>query len=449
MIFWQVIPVMEILVSSVRYREEIESFNLQILCRFIEEKIIDENQPKDFIVTPDFYGGWEGMGREIREFYTRQLNTLPLSYTRRTGNPVDDPEDLIHTAKMVIEESLVTPIGRRCSMVDDFLTTTWNVSTEFLDTLVESRLLRKELRLDDYYYEITHDTLLPAIIESRDLRRKQEKADEERKRLQDQLDKEAERRREIEKELETVREKRRLARKVGILSTISLVLALAFGIWFMWQWVGSLREDFKLAEDNFSEEFFDSALSSYENIADNKLKCTALRMLDGIEVGDRVIEADSFRVQYQIVTSYMEAGDSLFFLKDYANALDAYRLAEKSLREYEAMNYQLPQRSKYTSSWRINPAKIRAQSATLALRIESNRNTLIDQFKISQRDAETFIEARVWGQALRNLREMEALLPSNESDQEALRKALNLVSLTPQEYVDMEISRCKSELFYN
>ena len=113
------------------------------------------------------------------------------------------------------------------------------------------------------------------------------------------------------------------------------------------------------------------------------------------------------------------------------------------------MNYQLPQRSKYTSSWRINPAKTRAQSATLALRIESNRNTLIDQFKISQRDAETFIEARVWGQALRNLREMEALLPSNESDQEALRKALNLVSLTPQEYVDMEISRCKSELFYN
>ena len=57
-------------------------------------------------------------------------------------------------------------------MVDDFLTYNWNVTHDFLDTLVDSRLLRKELRLDDYYYEISHDTLLPAIIESRDKRRR-------------------------------------------------------------------------------------------------------------------------------------------------------------------------------------------------------------------------------------------------------------------------------------
>ena len=431
--------------TSGRFREEIESFNLQILCRFIEEKIIEENREPGFEVTPAFYGSWDGMEREIKEFYTKQLRSSPLAYTRRTGKTVEDPNEFILTARMLIEESLVTPIGRRCSMVDDFLSATWNVSTDFLDTLVESRLLRKELRLDDYYYEITHDTLLPAIIESRDRRREQERADLEKAELQERLQDEADRRKAIEAELESVREKRRLARKVGILSSISFVLALAFAVWFSRNWINSLRDDITLAERNFQNESFDAAISSYSNLAENPLKTFALKRLIRRDPAYLLEEAKRFNALYDSTTTYLVSGDSLFFQKEYAYALNHYRIASKHHQQYGMRNYATSISGQDTT-WRIRLAKVRERDNTLDLRIESNRNTLIDQFKISQRDAETFIEARVWGQALRNLRDMEKLLPIDQSDQDSLKATLNLVNQTPPEYVDYEIRKCKAHL---
>ncbi|MCB0576291.1 MAG: hypothetical protein KDC61_17180, partial [Saprospiraceae bacterium] len=61
------------------------------------------------------------------------------------------------------------------------------VDQEFLDVLVDSRLLRKENRLEDFYYEISHDTLLPAVIESRDKRRQQERAAKEKEEYEAKL----------------------------------------------------------------------------------------------------------------------------------------------------------------------------------------------------------------------------------------------------------------------
>ncbi|MBK7939590.1 MAG: hypothetical protein IPJ82_22000 [Lewinellaceae bacterium] len=108
-------------VSFLKKKDEIESFNLQILCQYVEEKIIAEAKTEGFEVTPGFYGGQSGLEHEIRDFYQKQLQTLPEAFARKTGQQLTDRQETIETVKRLIEESLVTPNDRRCSMVDDYL----------------------------------------------------------------------------------------------------------------------------------------------------------------------------------------------------------------------------------------------------------------------------------------------------------------------------------------
>ena len=78
----------------------------------------------------------------------------------------------------------------------------------------------------------------------------------------------------------------------------------------------------------------------------------------------------------------------------------------------------------------------------LVKRKENALQTLIREFKISQRDYEVFNEAKVWGQALRNLQRMHSLLPQDPADQLALQKVLQLN--TPiGKYVGAKIAECK------
>jgi hypothetical protein len=65
------------------------------------------------------------------------------------------------------------------------------VTTDLLDALERQRLVRKEPRLESFYYEISHDTLLAPIVKSRRAREAEEEkaraaaelAEERRKRI--------------------------------------------------------------------------------------------------------------------------------------------------------------------------------------------------------------------------------------------------------------------------
>ncbi len=431
---------------ALKKQDEIESFNLQILCQNVEGNIISQQQPAGFEVIPDFYGGHEGLEEEIRDFYQKQLQQLPEIYVRKTGQAVDNAAQFVGKAQCLIEEDLVTPIGRRCSMVDDFLTNKWQVSHDFLDTLVDSRLLRKELRLDDFYYEISHDTLLPAVIESRDARRKREHADDEKAKLQAELAEEAARRERMEGELRTARMNRKLARQVAITSFIALLITLVFGILVARNYASSVRNELAQAEENVYNEQYAAGLNGYQNLTGEFFKCWLLehtRPHKSVESG----QADALRFQhlYGVITQdFIAQGDSLYFQEneDFAGALAYYRDAQDSLQLYKSINYpfQGGQR-KNGSTWRVNPLRIKDQETSLTQRTESALKTLIVQFDIRQRDVETFIEARAWNQALRSLLAMQHLLPTRPADLDRLQKSLHLDD-RPDKYVQEEIARC-------
>jgi len=432
---------------ALRKQDEIESFNLQILCQYVEEKIIDERHPGGFEVTPAFYDGHEGLEREIRDFYHKQLQGLPEIFTRRTAKSVADRDTFIHTAQNLIEESLVTPIGRRCSMVDDFLTSTWHVDHDFLDTLVETRLLRKELRLNDYYFEISHDTLLPAIIESRDARRQREKADQEKAELQARLVEEAKQREAIQDQLKAMEERRKLARRVALFSLTTAILMLLFTVLYLYNWTQAARKELEQAEFIVSGEAFHAGVEAYQNLINQPVKSAVLRHMTGRNAQEELVKVQQLHALYDtIVTDNMIKGDSLFFTDTYAPALTDYREAYEAMNSYAQIN-DIVRITKGDTIWRIQRASVKERYEDLFQRQRFAMNAIIAQFKIRQRAAEEFADAGVWGQALRILREMETLLPTHPDDLKRLDDEMHL-NQDPREYVAGEIKKCLAGLQY-
>lgn len=450
----------------IKKRDEIEAVNLQIVCQDIEEKIIDEQKPECFEVTPEFYGEQEGLGLSIRNFYNNQLLQFPKAYVERIlnktqqNNPVSDkdklltaqsPDDLYALAQRLIEESLITSSNRRNSVVDDTLLDEYGVTPDFLDTLVDkSRLIRKEPRLDDFYYEISHDTLLPAVIDSRNKRRDREKADREKIEYEKRLSEEATRRTEVEEQLKTSMKQRLLARKVAITSIFALVIALvalAISGYFLRDYLRSARSQLTQAELNVSNEIYDAAVQDYQELIDNPRRSWILKNTEPHkDVSEEILKVQQLKVSFDSLDYYIVKSDSLSLLSDYAGALHAYREAQIALLQYKTLNYQLSTVQQDSGRvWRVDSIRMEQKFYEVKRRITNTREALVRSFEVTQRNFEVFKEAKVWGQAIRNLEKMRRLLPKEREDMEELRKAL-VLNESPAEFVDRELRQTRRML---
>ena len=441
--------------------EEIEAVNLQIICQDVEERIIDFQKHAGFEVDSQFYEGKTGLRNSIRNFYQNQLRQFPKAYVDRilqktqqgapissldkalTAKPVAELQD---TAQRLIEESLITPGNRRNSVVDDTLISEYHVSPDFLDTLVDkSRLLRKEPRLDDFYYEISHDTLLPAVIESRNARRDKEQADRQKAEYQAQLVAEAKRREAIEAELAATRRQRKLARTVALTSFISLLVTLVCAVWFINEYVENARSQLNQAEFYVHNQLYNAADTTYRSLLSHPNRCWILENTPPHkQVGKEYQIVKQFDRAYRAIETNFVFADSLMLVNNYAPALRGYRMAEDSLQVYRKLNAEFSDDT-LKDDWRVHRQLIDAKANLLQQRIVNAGQTLVREFKISQREYESFVEAKVWGQALRNLRRMKQLLPTHPSDEVDLKNALKINEL-PSEYVRKELLKCEARV---
>ncbi|MBP6825563.1 MAG: hypothetical protein KA165_03290 [Saprospiraceae bacterium] len=134
-------------------KAEIESFQLQLLCRSIEEKIIAAGTAAPATVTPSFYGSEKGIEKIISDFYAAALAAIPRVSERRQ-------------ARRLIEDHLVQN-ERRVGVAESAATATYQVPPTALNLLVDKRLLRRDVRETGAYVEVSHDTLLTPILESK------------------------------------------------------------------------------------------------------------------------------------------------------------------------------------------------------------------------------------------------------------------------------------------
>ena len=228
------------IIGTLTKNREVESFQLQAVCQALEEKVLGLNPTPDpspsgrgdvedtaaysteyvasplpvgeglgvgLLITPDFYGGTEGIARILEESYQRRLDSLE--------NP-----GWVAPAARLLEDALVNENGRRRSVDVADLLARPGVTSDLLDALERQRLVRKEPRLDSFYYEISHDTLLAPIVKSRRAR----EAEEEMARAAAELA-------EQKRQAEVTRRRLLVVRGLLVAAVVALVVAVGAVFW--------------------------------------------------------------------------------------------------------------------------------------------------------------------------------------------------------------------------
>jgi tetratricopeptide (TPR) repeat protein len=131
-------------------KDEVESFQLQLLCRYIESNIKKKKNGPLFVVKKEDLGGEQGMYKVLQNFYENQVSGLNTSTK-------------INNVRRLCENGLISVSNRRLSLEEEEIERQFEVSASLLTKLVDNRLLRAEKRVGSVYYELSHDSLITPI----------------------------------------------------------------------------------------------------------------------------------------------------------------------------------------------------------------------------------------------------------------------------------------------
>jgi hypothetical protein len=143
---------------------------LQVLCSQLEEQMREKGK---ISISVSDLGGEEGMRKLLSRYYRGILEKFPnlrlgpgprhvpgiLGSLRRL-QPLHSPRFAV---RRLCEERLITAGGNRNSRHEDEIIREIGVAPADLKELVESRLLRREPRLQESFYELSHDSLVPSL----------------------------------------------------------------------------------------------------------------------------------------------------------------------------------------------------------------------------------------------------------------------------------------------
>jgi hypothetical protein len=145
----------------------IESFQLQILCQFVEETLIIARN--DTSVEENDLGELEAI---YRNYYENSLKKLGTEEEQRK-------------ARIFIEEGLIfAQEERRITLYEGQIHGTFDISEELLQRLSDTHLIRSEPHSSGgYMYELSHDTLVAPILKAKAQRYQSERLKEAQQQL--------------------------------------------------------------------------------------------------------------------------------------------------------------------------------------------------------------------------------------------------------------------------
>ena len=205
---------------------EVEAFLLQQFCQRIERRLVDENAPAGFDVTPAFFGGQQGIEAIRDSFYAEVLDKFHPDARRRV--------------QQLVEEKLISG-ERRIIAERETLKNALGLTDSDLALLCRERLLREEPRGSSYYYEISHDTLLAPVLKAKKRRLAEE---EERKQAEELAAEEAR----IAREKAEAERRRKRALLTSLVATI-LVLAAVVAIFIAFHQSREAKQEAQKAQE--------------------------------------------------------------------------------------------------------------------------------------------------------------------------------------------------------
>lgn len=282
---------------------EVESFQLQLVCQYIEKQLAkgaaDITKPVDESV----FGGPEGIRNILQNYYEDTLAELPAG-----GRAL---------ARDFIERGLIVG-GRRVGVTEGVEREVWRIEPDLLKKLLDTRLVRAEITHLGKSFEVSHDALVEPIVRSfkaaEALRLEAEK---------NRLEQEAAEQRHIAEQERQFREKaQKDARRARLFSGASLLLLLlTVGIGFF-----SLRNardniigqgDGKLADQHYGE-----AADLYKQVLDNPAFGATFYNRD------RIVFLRDSALRMADVQRIVDQGNTLYFEGDYYQAIQKYLEAQ-------------------------------------------------------------------------------------------------------------------------
>lgn len=378
--------------------DEIESFQLQILCGEIEKKVVSRFgssavQGSELSVPPDFLGGKVGISNILNNYYENQIGGLGDEASRLS-------------ARHLIEDQLIADNKRVGVAVE-----TVKIPPDLVEKLLLSRLIRKAPTHLGDVYEISHDTLVEPIARSRDERySREEKArleaerlererelNEQKQRLEaerslrEQAEKaqkeaeiareEAEAQRQKAEDLleEAERQRLRAQRNAGRafwFSVLCVVLLLPL-VLFYWSLKSQFENDVYEASEQKRDQKFEEAAQIYQTVLDDKFF--------NILLFDKKALKDSINVcrNLTVIQNAVKEADRAFFQGEYFAAQKGYENAK-------AQGF-----------------------AGLDEKIENTKRILALSLDIFTRKAETFYDAEAYDLACENCQKALRLAPDD------------------------------------
>ncbi|MEM8899565.1 MAG: SUMF1/EgtB/PvdO family nonheme iron enzyme [Bacteroidota bacterium] len=140
------------------FHQRIESFQLQLLCQYVEEDLAPKKRRAEvgMIKQADL----PELESIFGTYYERQIKAIPVGPER-------------DNVRKLIEEGLIfEKEERRLTLFQGVIEQEYGISEELLNKLVATRLVRAEpLAEGGYAYEVSHDTLVPPILEAKKKRK--------------------------------------------------------------------------------------------------------------------------------------------------------------------------------------------------------------------------------------------------------------------------------------
>ncbi|HSS22041.1 MAG TPA: hypothetical protein VLL54_18375 [Pyrinomonadaceae bacterium] len=139
--------------------KSIESFQLQILCQYVEENIVIAKNDLD-----------------VAEQDLGELEAIYRNYYRNSIEKLGTEEEQLK-ARIFIEEGLIfAKEERRITLYEGQIYSMFDISPELLRRLADTHLIRSEPHSSGgYMYELSHDTLVAPILKAKAQRYESEK----------------------------------------------------------------------------------------------------------------------------------------------------------------------------------------------------------------------------------------------------------------------------------
>lgn len=148
--------------------DKVESFQLQILCQYIESEVIKRR--KAGLVDKAIANGVITIDSSYLENEQKMKDVLENFYENSISENV--PPELQEKVRKLIEQGLILEGDYRDSKSKRSVTNEYQVPESVLTALVNCHLLRHERRLGQDFYEISHDTLVGPITKAHERRKK-------------------------------------------------------------------------------------------------------------------------------------------------------------------------------------------------------------------------------------------------------------------------------------